>query len=108
MKEAFIGTLQRRGCVEVRFSNFEADRDIAHYCATHPECIGAVSQDSDFLVFDMGEACYMPLNSLQIKPKVKDQGKWSVACQTFRVDLTASMFNFDKKVRRDLPLCPFL
>ncbi|ELR19826.1 uncharacterized protein ACA1_133390 [Acanthamoeba castellanii str. Neff] len=92
---AFVGTLQRRG-VEMRFSNFEADRDIACYCTTHPECIGAVSQDSDFLIFDMGEACYVPLDSLQIKQASKP-GKWTITCQTFRVDLTASMFNFDKK-----------
>lgn len=92
---AFVGTLQRRG-VEMRFSNFEADRDIACYCATHPECIGAVSQDSDFLIFDMGEACYVPLDSLQIKQAGKP-GKWTITCQTFRVDLTARMFNFDKK-----------
>lgn len=60
-------------------------------------CPGAVSQDSDFLIFDMGEACYLPLDSLQIKQASKP-GKWTITCQTFRVDLTASMFNFDKKV----------
>ncbi len=66
-------------------------------CLTLPPCPGAVSQDSDFLIFDMGEACYLPLDSLQIKQASKP-GKWTITCQTFRVDLTASMFNFDKKV----------
>jgi len=92
--ESMVGTLHRRG-VEVGFSQFEADGDIAQYCAAHPECIGAISNDSDFFICDMNGASYIPLELLQIKRQTN--GEWSITCQMFRSDRIASLLNLAKK-----------
>eukprot|EP00727_Mastigamoeba_balamuthi_P014356 m51a1_g9545 hypothetical protein (608) ;mRNA; r:853695-857563 len=64
LAKTVLAEAMTRAGASVRFSLEEADRDAAHLCRTDPRCYAVLSNDSDFLVFDV--PAYIPLDSMNL------------------------------------------
>ncbi|XP_066298425.1 constitutive coactivator of peroxisome proliferator-activated receptor gamma-like [Branchiostoma lanceolatum] len=80
--------------VRVYHSLVEADREIAEF-AFSSDCFGILSQDSDFLIYDMGAASYFSTQNL------KRQKNNHITTVRYRVDVLCEHLGLEQS---DLPL----